>query len=324
MLEPFRATETPESPLVERLDPYIRQRWRERDLDAPPFAPGEATLSTNVRTFTVLMDGELRLVLRDEEGARFEDKIRLVKGEKKETRDQVLKDLKALRAQVDAFVAVWRVHLEEAMVSGRPFTAAYIHSRFLSDPVMTRLIQTLVWRDATGRTFRFADGEPIDADYEPLDDFDPEARLTLAHPAEMEPAERSEWVSHLVDAELGQVFPQIARPVFTRETHPLDGVVTTGSLHTFRLGDIYERSGWSRQGYMTFTSRGIRAKVSAVEYTYTAQNQDETGLEGITFTNLWYEDVDLDAVDPVVYSEAYMSAMRALEVGRGMLERSRR
>jgi hypothetical protein len=323
-LEPFRAAETPDAPLIERLDPYIRQRWRERDLDAPPLTPGEATLSTNARTFTVLMDRELRLVLRDESGARFTDKIRLVKGEQKATRDQVLKDLKALRAQVDAFVDVWRVHLEEAMVSGRPFTAAYLRERFLSDPVMTCLIQTLVWRDGAGRMFRFADGEPIDVDYAPLDDLDPGARLTLAHPAEMEPPERSAWTTHLVDAELGQVFPQIARPVYTRQTHPPEGLSSPGGLHAFRLGDAYERSGWSRLGYMTFTSRNVRAEVSAAEYTYTSTNPDETGIEGVEFMNLWYEPAALDDADPVVYSEVYLGVTRLLEVGGEMLSRSRR
>ena len=257
-------------------------------------------------------------------GARFTDKIRLVKGEHKEARDEVLKELKALRAQVDAFVDVWRVHLEEAMVSGRPFTAAYIHARFLSDPVMTRLIQTLVWRDGAGRTFRFADGEPIDVDYDPLDDLDPQARLTLAHPAEMEPSERSAWATHLVDAELGQVFAQIARPVFTPETHPPGDLTTPGGLHAFRLGDIYERSGWSRDGYLTFTSRNVRARIVAAEFTYSTQNTHETGIEGITFTNLWYEDIDLADADAVVYSEAYLGVTRALEVGGAMLARSRR
>ena len=140
----------------------------------------------------------------------------------------------------------------------------------------------------------------------------------------MEPAERSAWATHLVDAELGQVFPQIARPVYTPATHPLDGVATPGGLHAFRLGDIYERSGWSRQGYRTFTSRNVRARLVAVEYTHSTQGHLETGLEGIAFTNLWYEDIDLADADAVVYSEAYLGATRALEVGAVILARARR
>ncbi len=327
LLNTHRPTDPTAPALEERLDPYVRQVWRERDLKAPPLTPGEATLSTNMRTFTVLMDRELRLVLRDDEGARYTDKIPLAKGEQKATRDAVLKEIKALRQKVDAFVEVWRGHLEEAMVSARPFELGHLRERFLSDPVMAKLIETLVWRTSEGATLRFADGESIDADFEPVE-LPSDARLVLAHPLELTPAQRSSWTTHLVDAELSQVFLQMARPIYTRGAHPVEERCGGEELLAYRFEDALERSGWSRSGTLTFTSRRARACVTLSDshhaVAYHARRSFLAGLGEVTFTDLWYDRTPPNEVDPVVYSETYYGITRLFDVSAGYIARSRR
>lgn len=280
---------------IHALDLHVRQTWHEERLKHPDLVPGQTTLEHDGRAFVVLMDAEFTLALRDvESGERLHD----LPGSDA---------FAATREALAAFVGEWSEHLQRAMVSARPFSFELLRGRFLSVPVMARLIETLVWRTTDGATLRFADGEPLDADYEPIEVPDDE-HLTIAHPLEMSPGEHAAWGEHLVEAELQQVFDQLERPTHTPETSSVADMLAAGDLAQDGLYEAIAQAGWEvnmytdyEHAYWTFHNRGQRAWLTI---------EDFSTVSGLEFTDLWNTPLTLDEVDPVVYSEAIEAGRR--------------
>ncbi len=299
-----------EDVFVRSLDLHVRQTWDEEHLEHPDITPNETTVRAGGRDLVVLMDAEFTTGLRDPAtGARVREL-----GEGTEGHDA----FEAIRARIDAFVAEWSSHLEQAMVSARPFTITLLRERFLSEPIMARLIETLVWRTSEGATLRFVDGEPFDHDYDPVA-LSPEDILTLPHPVEMPAQDRSAWGNHLADAELTQVFEQLNRPMLTPENAPIARALRVDGVDMNSAREALSRAGWRgsfampyETGHMTFHDRRQRAWATFSPY---AAQGSETGLQDLHFTDLWNSEVRVEDVDPVVYSEALGAASRFYAAG---------
>lgn len=158
--------------------------------------------------------------------------------------------LSAAKKTVKAAVAQQSNRLYDGMVAGRKWRLADWERDFVAHPIMTRLIERIIWRglaeDGSFVTaFRpTAEGDRLTADG---DDADLSAVrfLDIAHTTTLPEDQRAAWMEHLDDFEINPLFPQITRPQIS---------LSDGQK---KLNAIEDRKGWLTD---TFTLRGKAAK----------------------------------------------------------------
>ncbi|MCB9592596.1 MAG: DUF4132 domain-containing protein [Sandaracinaceae bacterium] len=116
-----------------------------------------------------------------------------------------------------------RARLERALSTGRDWSVADWRHQLVDHPLLRHLARGLVWT-ADGHAFLVEDdGSLADVDQETLT-LDARARVSLAHPVEMDDAALAAWGERLSDAEAVQPFAQLARPVVRPGELPGDTV----------------------------------------------------------------------------------------------------
>jgi hypothetical protein len=209
---------------------------------------GTMVLQYGSRQYTVTLDAALKPVLRNEEGktvaalpaARQDDAPAAIKEGK-----QLLSNCKKELKQV---LDMQGTRLYEAMCAGRAWPVAEWREFLLQHPVVGRLVQRLVWLEATAtglRAFRpTEDGSLIDA----ADDevvLGEDSTIRLAHASLLSKDDAAAWIAHCKDYKVTPLFAQMTRPL------PL--------LPTPYAGDtIDDRLGWVSDA---FTLRGAFNKL---------------------------------------------------------------
>ncbi|MGI5164481.1 DUF4132 domain-containing protein [Spirillospora sp. CA-253888] len=121
----------------------------------------------------------------------------------------------ALRKDVKAVAEEEIRRLEQAMVTGREWTAAEFGELFVAHPLLWHLVRRLVWQAERGGAvtpFRLAEDRTfadVDDDLLTVPD---DARISLVHPLCLGGALKA-WAELFADYEILQPFPQLGRPV---------------------------------------------------------------------------------------------------------------
>ncbi|MFD0903319.1 DUF4132 domain-containing protein [Actinomadura sediminis] len=151
-----------------------------------------------------------------------------------------------LKKDVGVVAADRIARLEQAMLDGRSWTPAEFGAHLVRHPLVGPIARRLVWRAATGVSFRVAeDGTCADAADERVD-LPADAAVTLAHPVRLGEDELKAWSALFADYEILQPFPQLERPV-----HAL----TAAERDACRLDRLTGRRGPAR-GFLRLCRRG--------------------------------------------------------------------
>ncbi|GAA1608813.1 DUF4132 domain-containing protein [Actinoplanes couchii] len=171
------------------------------------------------RRFTITLDDQLQPALSDERGSRLSRIPRIAATDDPSSASSARARWTALRKDLKTMISERRYALENAMVTGRRWSAAEFTELFVDHPLTWHLTRRLLWatfapsgelltafRPAEDRTFADAsdDGWTLD----------PEATVGLPHPWHLGTA-RSVWSTVFADYAIIQPFPQVGRELFT-------------------------------------------------------------------------------------------------------------
>jgi len=213
-------------------------------------ADGTLALDYGPRRFTVGFDEQLKPYVTDESGKRRKTLPKPGAKDDPQLAPAAHKRFADLKKQVKQVAAERIKLLEQAMVTGREWTAEEFRSIFVDHPLLWHLARRLVWAATTeGRTttFRVAEDRTL-ADVEDEAFALPEdARITLPHPVTLGEEAVGAWAQVFADYELIQPFPQLTRPVFTlAEQERAQGRLERFEGRTVHFGRILglTRRGW--------------------------------------------------------------------------------
>ncbi|MEV5572242.1 DUF4132 domain-containing protein [Spirillospora sp. NPDC052269] len=284
-------------------------------------AEGGMTLDYGHRRFAVGFDERLKPYVTDGDGKR---RTTLPKPGVKD--DQTLapaayKRFGDLKKEVKTTAAEQIKRLEQAMVSGRGWTAGEFRSLLAGHPLLGHIVRRLVWSaevDGAVTTFRVA-GDRTFTDVRDAGFTLPEsARVTLPHPLRLGGEDVGDWTRLFADHEILQPFPQLERAVHTlteeeRETGNLTrfdrltvhfGRVLGMTGRGWELGEK-ETGGFRRQiGLMTPDERHLMVQIEPgirviAPYEYPDQEITRVWL----FTGRLGDRLPFGDLDPVVASE---------------------
>lgn len=216
---------------------------------------GRRVFSYGVRSFSFVLDSDLKAMVRDENG-----KVRPNLPDPNSKDDAALAEQsqaewKLLKKQVKEVATIQAGRLEQAMITGRRWSPGDFLSLLVQHPLMTHLVQKLIWAgyasDGSKRlTFRITEERDLadgDDNTVILEDC---TSIGIVHPLDLSDAERARWGEVLSDYELVAPFPQIGRAVHGLEA----GEVASESLSRFNglklvaptLVFTLEKQGWIR------------------------------------------------------------------------------
>lgn len=214
-----------------------------------------------------------------------------------------------LEAEVRA--VAWRAakRLERAMCDARPLTPEVVQP-MIAHPVLLRVVQALVWQDASGARFRIAEDRTaatIDDDARAL----PIGPLRVAHPVAMPPEERSAWRSLLESYELVPPFAQLDRRVHVltdseRALEELRSRFFATRVHTL-LARGY-RLDWGADELVKTLPDGLTIHIALsprFDPRVSAREQGELDAVATVRRGHDHESVALGALDPAVASELW-------------------
>ncbi|SFH92653.1 DUF4132 domain-containing protein [Planctomicrobium piriforme] len=183
---------------------------------------GKRTFSFGPRSFSFVLTGDLKPMVRDEAGKlrpnlpdpNAKDDAAIAK--------ESLAEWKLLKKQIKDVATIQAGRLEQSMVTGRRWKAEDYEELLVRHPLMTHLVQKVVWAgfDAQGNrlmTFRVTE----ERDYADPEDHSLSlgqvVTVGVIHPLQMTEAERESWGQVLGDYEIVSPFPQLSRLSYSLE-----------------------------------------------------------------------------------------------------------
>lgn len=254
------------------------------------------------RQFRGVLTGNLEVILFDASGKQLKN---LPKANSKD--DSVMAEnaaalYKSLKKQLKTVVGNQKSRLEEAIITGRSWTAANWKKLFVDNPVMNGFAIGLIWeeQDQNGGllgTFRYMeDGTMNTADEEEYM-ISEDSRILLLHPMDVSEELLAAWRQQLEDYEIVQPVLQLSMPVYalTEEEKEAQNIQRFSGV-TVYAGAVYtvmERYGWQRTSvcdgggydgyYYEDASSHIGVQIS-FEFFYVGMMRDETvTIQDITF-----------------------------------------
>lgn len=183
---------------------------------------GRREFSFGPRSFSFVLSGELKAMLRDESGKLRDNLPAPSAKDDPEISSASVEEWKLLKKQIKEVATIQAGRLEQAMVTGRRWKVADFESLLVRHPLMTHLARKLIWGgfDASGKrlkTFRITEERDFadpDDDTVTLDDV---ALVGILHPLDMIDAEKARWGEVMSDYEIVPPFPQLGRSVYALE-----------------------------------------------------------------------------------------------------------
>ncbi|WP_440898977.1 DUF4132 domain-containing protein, partial [Actinosynnema sp.] len=156
----------------------------------------------------------------------------------------------ALKKDVRTAAAGQVIRLEQAMLTGRTWSAEEFTALFARHPLVWHLARRLVWTTGAGRAFRLAEDRTLSDLREAPVELGPEDRVALAHPMGLGD-DLAAWAELLADHAVLQPVPQLGRPVH-RLTEEEAGATALVRFHDRPVprGKVLGllRSGWEHDG----------------------------------------------------------------------------
>lgn len=249
---------------------------------------GQRLFDYGPRQFPFVLAPDLKPMIRDEKGKLKTSPPKPNSKDDPEKAEQAQADWKLMKKQIAELVKIQSTRLELAMVNDRRWSLGEFESLLARHPLMTHLVQRLVWAGYDGsdrrvQLFRVAEDQTF-ANLEDEDvDLSSLQSISIPHPITLPDQERLAWGQLFSDYGIISPFPQVDRDVYSpqpeekeaweikrfAELPPIDGVA---------LMRVLEGLGWRKgdtdQGelltyYRQFPHQGLTAFVGDFELSYT-------------------------------------------------------
>jgi predicted DNA-binding WGR domain protein len=207
------------------------------------------------RQFTVVLDGDLKPVIRDDAGKLKSDLPKPGAKDDAAKANAALADWKILKKQLREAIKVQAYRLEQAMVVGRRWPVAEFESLLVRHPLMINLVRRLVWggydkKAKLTRTFRVTEERDYADEKDNRTTLDGLISIGIVHPVHLSEDQRSAWGQLFGDYEIIAPFPQLGRPVLAldatemkaSEIHRHQGVKIPATAF---MGTM-DKLGWTR------------------------------------------------------------------------------
>jgi predicted DNA-binding WGR domain protein len=216
---------------------------------------GGRTFDFGPRQFRVVLGPDLSPLVRGDDGKAKADLPKPGAKDDAEKANAAVAEWKLLKKQLREVLKVQAPRLEQAMVTGRRWTAEQFETLLVRHPLMTNLARRLVWGGYDGKaklasTFRVTqEGEYSDVEDRPFA-LKGLALVGIVHPLHLTEGQRAAWGEVLADYEIIAPFPQLGRPVLAPEPEEAKGTTITRlaktNLPAFSVRGTLEKSGWTR------------------------------------------------------------------------------
>jgi predicted DNA-binding WGR domain protein len=288
------------------------------------------------RQFTVVLDADLKPVVRDEAGKLKSDLPNPGAKDDADKAKAALADWKILKKQLREVIKVQAYRLEQAMITGRRWNIQEFEQLQVRHPLMINLVRRLVWGgyDKKGklvRTFRVTEERDYADSHDEKATLDGLAAVGIVHPLHLSEDERSAWGQVFGDYEIFAPFPQLGRAIHSLKAGEAQSRAITrfaqNKIPGVSVASFLEKAGWQRgplqdhgdfhEYYKHFPSAQVTAVVE-VEPGLWASNIAETEeqqlpqcffQQGLVVPDSWYynrkddKGLILAEVDAVVLSE---------------------
>jgi HEAT repeat protein len=295
---------------------------------------GKQQLDYGSRQFTLLLDDNLKPVLKNPDGKVIKSLPQPRQADDPALVKEAKASFSAGKKELKQVVEVTSSRLYEAMCAGRAWPVADWKRYLFQHPIGNRLIQRLIWilqGSETPVPFRpTEDGALIDQQDEEVT-LEESGTICLLHRTLLDENEADAWATHLKDYAVKPLFEQIGRPIVSGEK-----VLKNTSLDRYKgyLSDSFTLRGlFTKLGYQrgeaedggffyyyhkAFNSLGLRAVIQFSGNCLPEENVP-AALTTMGFTRLsksrsWFSESDqlpLKDIPPILLSEV-MADYRAL------------
>lgn len=200
------------------------------------------------RQLTVKLDDKMKVVLVNESGKTIKSLPAARQDDSPEQVSQAKKDFSACKKTLKQVIDLQSKRLYEAMCLQRRWCFSDWQQYLLEHPIMTRLVQQLVWHVQDKGEQYFVRPTPElelidieDDDHTPSEN----AVISVAHASGLDADEINSWLDHLKSEKIKPLLGQ-----FTQPDHQLSENDKKGKQLNYRLGWVTD----------TFTLRGILTK----------------------------------------------------------------
>ncbi len=216
---------------------------------------GRREFSFGPRSFSFVLGGDLKPMVRDEAGKLRPNMPKPGVKDDAKLANESLAQWKLIKKQIKEVAVLQAGRLEQAMVTGRKWSVEDFESLLVRHPLMTHLVQKLIWGsfDAKGKRlalFRVTEERDYANASDDSTSLGKAEQIGLIHPLDMTDAERAAWGEVLSDYEIISPFPQLGRAVYTLEKAELKAKELT-RFHGMKLAAptmvfTLEKLGWTR------------------------------------------------------------------------------
>jgi hypothetical protein len=273
---------------------------------------------------SVVETGVLRVEWRGPGGER----LKTLPAAIKQAHAPALRAVKAKAKEIDRTLRAQRLRLEGLYLSERILGVDLWRERYLDTPLVAGLARRLIWSFEIGSSWVGAvplDGELIDSAGARVR-VPSTTRVKLWHPMQSEPAEILAWRRRLQSFSVTQPFKQAHREVYVltdaeRETNLFSNRFAGHIVDQHRLRALCQARGWQSPMFGYWEPAGVPSKHLAdrglgisfdVEPAEETMNPDgviqHVVTDRVRFATASGAPLALDAVDPVVFSEAMRDA----------------
>jgi hypothetical protein len=302
---------------------------------------GRLELPVGDKTYTAHLDAAGAISLRNPDGKPVQGLPASASGDAAESLKASKAALSEARKAIKQVFDFQLRRLYEALCAGREWPVADWSDFLLHHPLMTRLVQRLIWLglDAAGEriaTFRPMEDLTLTDSVDGPVDLDRIAHIRLAHSTGLSDAEQAAWRRHLDDYEVAPLFDQLGRSPLTAddlEQHATEIVDRKGwMIDAFKLRSAATKLGYIRgeaeDGGTFFTYEkafdALRL-VAVLEFTGNGLPEENrpSALLGLRFAKMgkgtlhWSVGVPLSSVPPVLLSEAWNDVHQIAAAGTG-------
>lgn len=307
---------------------WSRDQLADRTIPTAGFeADGCQVLDYGTRTFILRLDDQLKPVLVNEKGKTIKSLPAPRQADDAERIKETRASFSAAKKELKQVVALTGGRFYEAMCAGRRWPVGEWREYLFEHPIVTRLLQRLVWRHEAageGDYFYFRPGEDggfIDAEDEERH-LAEGGTVSLAHRSLLSAEEAAAWGRHLKDYGVSPLFEQIDRPAISADMDLSQRRLETYTGYisdTFTLRGTLTKLGYQRGTpedagffyyyFKDFLSLNLRAVIFFSGNCVPEENV-AAALEDLAFCapqeGGWFDDSalqPLDSVPPILLSE---------------------
>ncbi len=288
---------------------YVYEDAVERQFDTLGLEKGVILALDKGETCEAVIGPDFEIMIKRKGGKLQKSLPKSATPEAKDTFSTLQRRFKYLKGEMLSY-------LENAMISGRPWTKEQFEALFMRHPVASKFAESLLFVMGDGELFHVNEGDimTVDWDEQVLAD---DVTIKLAHVYDLKDRDVSKWLAHMGDGGVVQPFAQLDRPLYGRGNEPSLGEVSAATL-AGRLG----RSGWRNapaedagmvyEASMILPGRGVKVYICHNGFYIgdPSWSKDATKVEVSYFESLTGERVSADKVDPVAYSETWLGLER--------------